>query len=585
MDLQTLSSLDDLLSDVLLDGVHLWFQTHKMSKDYQPLCLPQEAILRIIQKRVIIDRRVPDAVKELLEHARRYLNVYLPSAGFEISQTDRYSALTNKSEACVIATRVFEAGHELRFCAGSIANLTIQEERDLEKKTSDFSVIRTSRRGTCLFLGPARFVNHDCDPNCNFMPVGADVICFKALKSIDINEEITTYYGDNYFGVGNQECLCATCESTKPSAKYNSIAPVESDTVSNAIQPRHVQHAGAFVHRLLSPNSTHEYEGSSSWLQIGSGELALGYGDASESCRANSPVPMELSSHQLHSLHDDGANSQHVPQSPVCEDADVSLAARTSLALGFHVLPDSVSDLSLVMDSATDTSGSSLSTPPYTESNSDVDIDGDEKGGDKSNRGNANLLQSVRSRMSIAFLCHDSSPSPSPSPGLITRKQSSPHISTCSVNALEDRGRTSMSTIDFHKLESTNGVAKPIEPSPGSMDEPIENKQCPTCKNNFRKQERSPTADCERCHRHLSIYGVRWPSRSNGVLKEKMAKLDQECRKSKEAQGSSFEGASSSTAPSHGFDEEGTVYRTTKCSRIEGDINGEASSRTSIQHS
>jgi histone-lysine N-methyltransferase SUV420H len=44
------------------------------------------------------------------------------------------------------------------------------------------------------------------------MPVGADVICFKALKPIDVNEEITTYYGDNYFGVGNQECLCATCE-------------------------------------------------------------------------------------------------------------------------------------------------------------------------------------------------------------------------------------------------------------------------------------------------------------------------------------------------------------------------------------
>ncbi|KAF9215363.1 Histone-lysine N-methyltransferase set9 [Podila verticillata] len=212
MDLQTLSSLDDLLSDVLLDGVHLWFQTHKMNKDYQPLCLPQETILHIIQKRVIIDRRVPDAVKELLKHARRYLNVYLPAAGFEISQTDRYSALTNKSEACVIATRVFEAGHELRFCAGSIANLTVQEEKDLEKKTSDFSVIRTSRRGTCLFLGPARFVNHDCDPNCNFMPVGADVICFKTLKPIDVNEEITTYYGDNYFGVGNQECLCATCE-------------------------------------------------------------------------------------------------------------------------------------------------------------------------------------------------------------------------------------------------------------------------------------------------------------------------------------------------------------------------------------
>ncbi|KAG0030604.1 Histone-lysine N-methyltransferase set9 [Podila clonocystis] len=400
MDLQTLSSLDDLLSDVLLDGVNLWFQTHKMSQDYQPLCLPRKTILQIIQKRVIIDRRVSDAVKELLEinaiaerlnnerllqnfqvyvhitenlsgskfcieiklgfvidiylarHARRYLNVYLPSAGFEISQTDRYSALTNKSEACVIATRVFEAGHELRFCAGSIANLTIQEERDLEKKTSDFSVIRTSRRGTCLFLGPARFVNHDCDPNCNFMPVGADVICFKALKPIEVNEEITTYYGDNYFGVGNQECLCATCERA------------------------------------------HEYEGCSSWLHIGSRQLALGCGNASESCGPNSPTPMELSS---------------------------------------------------LMDSTTDTSGSNLSTPPYTDSNSDVDIDSDEKGDDKSNRDNTNLLQSVSSRMSIAFLCHDSSPSPRPSPGLITPEQSNPHVSTCSVDAPEDRGHRSSS--------------------------------------------------------------------------------------------------------------------------------------------
>lgn len=59
----------------------------------------------------------------------------------------------------MIANRSFEAGDELRYCAGTIANLTEQEEKDLETKTSDFSVIKTSRRGTCLFLGPARFVN------------------------------------------------------------------------------------------------------------------------------------------------------------------------------------------------------------------------------------------------------------------------------------------------------------------------------------------------------------------------------------------------------------------------------------------
>ncbi|KAF8942156.1 Histone-lysine N-methyltransferase set9 [Haplosporangium gracile] len=231
MDLQTLSTLDDLLSDVLLDGIHLWFQTHKMNKDYRSTSIPPGKILDIIQRKVIFERKLPEAVKELLElepiknmfaeekeiqdfgtHARRYLSIYLPSAGFEISQTDRYSAVTNKSEACVIANRPFEAGDELRYCAGTIANLTEQEEKDLETKTSDFSVIKTSRRGTCLFLGPARFVNHDCDPNCSFMSAGSSAIYFKVQKPISVNDEITTHYGDNYFGVDNQECLCATCE-------------------------------------------------------------------------------------------------------------------------------------------------------------------------------------------------------------------------------------------------------------------------------------------------------------------------------------------------------------------------------------
>ncbi|KAK3805012.1 MAG: hypothetical protein J3Q66DRAFT_290898, partial [Benniella sp.] len=148
----------------------------------------------------------------LCSHARRYFNIYHPKAGFEISQTDRYSSVTRKSEACVIATRLFEVGEELLHCAGTIAILNEQEEKELENRTSDFSVIKTSRKGTCLFLGPARFVNHDCDPNCTFMSGGSNIIHFKVIKPINVNDEITTNYGENYFGTNNQECLCATCE-------------------------------------------------------------------------------------------------------------------------------------------------------------------------------------------------------------------------------------------------------------------------------------------------------------------------------------------------------------------------------------
>ncbi|KAG0372465.1 Histone-lysine N-methyltransferase set9 [Mortierella sp. AD032] len=243
MDLQTLSTLDDLLSDVLLDGIHLWFQTHKMSKDYRPLGIPPGKILDIIQRKVIFERKLPEAVKDLLDHARRYLSIYLPSAGFEISQTDRYSAVTNKSEACVIANRPFEVGDELQYCAGTIANLTEQEEKDLETKTSDFSVIKTSRRGTCLFLGPARFVNHDCDPNCSFMSAGASAIYFKVQKPISINDEITTHYGDNYFGVDNQECLCATCDRLGQGG-YKDKKPVAQEEVDEEISEPEQEDAG-----------------------------------------------------------------------------------------------------------------------------------------------------------------------------------------------------------------------------------------------------------------------------------------------------------------------------------------------------
>lgn len=40
----------------------------------------------------------------------------------------------------------------------------------------------------------------------------ANLICFKVIKDIKVGDEITTFYGDNYFGEDNKECLCETCE-------------------------------------------------------------------------------------------------------------------------------------------------------------------------------------------------------------------------------------------------------------------------------------------------------------------------------------------------------------------------------------
>ncbi|KAI7822113.1 hypothetical protein BX661DRAFT_156362 [Kickxella alabastrina] len=234
MDALTLSKYDDLLSDVLLDQVGLWFTTRKMFPRYRPARTSQPAILDLVKRVATGDLKIPAAVDELLVqeyiapflrhksalrvadfrlHAGRYFSMYLPSAGYEISQTDRYKVVTGQSEARIVATRRYTLGMVISLCSGSVARLSDAEIDRMERERADFSVIWWSKKKSmCLFLGPARFVNHDCDSNCRFTALGSDAICFQALRTIEPGEEITTHYGSCYFGDDNCECLCATCE-------------------------------------------------------------------------------------------------------------------------------------------------------------------------------------------------------------------------------------------------------------------------------------------------------------------------------------------------------------------------------------
>lgn len=91
--------------------------------------------------------------------------MFLPKAGFEIVRSTRYSS--GRTEVKVCSTRKWMPGDELRHCSGYVATLTPEEDKHLTHTAKrDFSVMySTSRQASCLFLGPARFVNHDCNPN------------------------------------------------------------------------------------------------------------------------------------------------------------------------------------------------------------------------------------------------------------------------------------------------------------------------------------------------------------------------------------------------------------------------------------
>ncbi len=166
------------------------------------------------------------------KHLRKYINIYLPDCPFEVSSTNRYTVVTQ--EASVTARRYIKKGEVIKYLCGIQVIMTEQEEEHIKSSRRDFSIVVSSRnKSASLFLGPARFANHDCGANARLMTTGSAGMEIIAVRDIEIGEDITVSYGksnnsriysgavllialtgENYFGEDNRECLCVTCEES-----------------------------------------------------------------------------------------------------------------------------------------------------------------------------------------------------------------------------------------------------------------------------------------------------------------------------------------------------------------------------------
>ncbi|TLS30891.1 hypothetical protein PpBr36_02272 [Pyricularia pennisetigena] len=232
-----LAAYDDILTDALVDHTFYWTTIPKNRPSYHASRgVKQDEVTKIVKDHVILEPNVKLAEEKMLAtdglkrfcnglktpkekddfraHLRRYLSIYLPDCPFEVNSTNRYTIFTH--EASVTARRPIRKNEIIKALCGIQVVISPAEEAEIAKRKKDFSIVISSRsKSTSLFMGPARFANHDCGANARLKTADQSIMEVQALRNIEVGEEITVTYGDNYFGEDNCECLCRTCELSR----------------------------------------------------------------------------------------------------------------------------------------------------------------------------------------------------------------------------------------------------------------------------------------------------------------------------------------------------------------------------------
>lgn len=239
-----------------------WTTIPKNRNSYHPSRgIREDEITKIIQTHLVVNPDLSVAEEELLKtdglrkfcgslktpkekedfkaHLRRYMSIYLSDCPFEVNATNRYTIVTY--EASITARRFIRRNETIKYLAGIQVTITPEEEAEMSLRKKDFSLVVSSRsKSTSLFMGPARFANHDCNANARLVTRGSAGIEIIACRDIEVGEEITVTYGESYFGEDNCECLCQTCERNlangwKPQDGITSVQrSIEEDLIAAA---------------------------------------------------------------------------------------------------------------------------------------------------------------------------------------------------------------------------------------------------------------------------------------------------------------------------------------------------------------
>lgn len=246
MKAKTLINLDNL-SKLLVIDPHSNFSTRKINVNNMlspklPVCVSSDVIkiinkfskefctkqtiddlmILVNQNRLLYLFSIPQ--KRFLEkHISSYLSFINPLSALQLQHCFRYS-LENHKGLKVVVNKMVQKDTRIVEIVRVIQKLNSEDENALKLSAQDFSVMLSKRcNASMLLLGPIAFVNHDCESNCAYTSLNKNLVGLTAIRDIQIGEEITTYYGDDYFGEKNTFCECVTCEKKLKKNKLSNV--------------------------------------------------------------------------------------------------------------------------------------------------------------------------------------------------------------------------------------------------------------------------------------------------------------------------------------------------------------------------
>ena len=110
---------------------------------------------------------------------------------------------------------------------------TVSDDELTEDMSFSVFAPTTNFKSTRIMLGPASFVNHECNPNARYVVSGEKnktIISIQTIRTIEMDEEISVFYSPDYFGDNNRNCQCSTCmkESRSSEQAIVEVSPSEA---------------------------------------------------------------------------------------------------------------------------------------------------------------------------------------------------------------------------------------------------------------------------------------------------------------------------------------------------------------------